>query len=273
MTDAATRADLKRDLKKIGLGEGDAVYVHSSLKMVGWIDGGIGTLVDAFMDALGRDGTLAVPTHTYSYAGRGAPPYDPVTSESTTGVFPETVRTRPDALRSGHASHSSAAIGARAKYLTENHDPADALGTESPLRRLYEINGKVLLIGVTQSSNTILHLAEMLSGVPYTKLHYDASWGDATHAVTPGGGIVRTAQVRYPGCSGNFNVMNEYLLEAGAMRTGIIGQADSYLMDARPTVEKAVALINGRPDFLLCGWSRCPCCPPRRALLKNLGLI
>jgi len=218
---------------------------------------------------LGSGGTLAVPTHTYSYMGKDYPPFDHANSVSRTGAFTEAVRKHRGALRSGHASHSSAAIGKFAAYLTENHDPANALGNESPLYRVYALGGKVLLMGVTQKSNTMLHLAEELSGVKYTELCYDETLSDKVYEILPDGSITETTQLKFPGCSGSFNAINESLTRAGAMNIGKIGNADSYLINARAMVDIAVAIIKETPDFFLCRSAGCPCCPRRREYMKK----
>ena len=119
---------LIEDLQKVGLCPGDTVYVHTSLKRIGWIEGGANALIDAFVKVLGVHGTLAVPTHTLSFVDLGVPPYDPAQTPTYLGALPNAVRSHPSAHRSGHASHSSAAIGEHAAYLTENHDPRHALG-------------------------------------------------------------------------------------------------------------------------------------------------
>jgi aminoglycoside 3-N-acetyltransferase len=63
MDNGITRKKLVEDLQGIGLQRGDLVYVHSSMKRVGWIQDGINGLTDAFLEVLGEEETLAVPTH------------------------------------------------------------------------------------------------------------------------------------------------------------------------------------------------------------------
>ena len=272
MADGAITFDtLVSDLRGIGLRESDIVYVHSSMKKVGWIEGGIVTLVEAFLHVLGSEGTLAVPTHTYSFTGKDEPPFDRENSICQTGAFCEAVRKYPGAKRSGNASHSSAAVGKLAEYITSNHDPANAVGYESPLYRIYVSGGKVLLLGVSQVSNTMIHLAEFLSGVPYTDLHYDSSWNNSTHEILADGTIVETVQTKFCGCSGKFKIMDEILSAAGAMTRGMIGDADSRLIDAKYMVDAATELIKKTPEIFFCDNARCPCCPPRRAYMKEKG--
>ena len=57
-----TKEDIKRSLRRLGLQEGDLCIVHSSLKSFGYVDGGAQTVIDAFEEVLGKEGTLAMPT-------------------------------------------------------------------------------------------------------------------------------------------------------------------------------------------------------------------
>lgn len=260
---------LIEDLTALGLRCGDSVYVHTAMKQIGWIEGGAAALLEAFLEVLGPEGTLAVPTHTLSFPGRTPEPYVPGETPTLLGRFPEEVRRHPQALRSGHASHSSAAIGAQAAFLTGGHDPAHALGKDSPLYRLSRSGGKTLLLGVDNRANTAIHLAESLAGMPYVRLPYDASWGDETAARLPDGSIQRVRQVEYPGCSEEFERLALLFAEAGIVRTGRVGRAQARLCDTGRMVELAQAALRQQPDMLLCSDADCPCCPARHRLMES----
>jgi len=263
------KESLINDIKNIGVNKGDIIYIHSSLKSIGWIEDGIDTLTEAFLDALGDEGTLAVPTHTLAFVERHVPPYDPKETPTSLGAYPDAVWRHPLAKRSAHATHSSAAIGAKADFLTENHDPTNALGYDSPIYKMVRSKGKILLIGVSQISNTTVHLAESLAA-PYCKLHYDSSWGDTTHTKLPDGTVKTYKQMEFPGCSSNFDQIEKYLINTGVIKFGKIGNAESRLIDAAGMIEIVCGLIRNQPDILLCDNPKCPCCPPRRKLIKEI---
>src|SRR6476620_8104681 len=89
------------------------------------------------------------------------PAYDPATTPSVgMGVVAELFRTWPGAQRSRHPGRSCAAHGRRANELVERQDLEEPFGDQSPLGKLYTLDGYVLLIGVDHSRNTSLHLAE-----------------------------------------------------------------------------------------------------------------
>lgn len=265
-----TRESLVRDLRALGLRAGDTVYVHSSMKKIGWMAEGPETLLHALLEVLGEEGTLAVPNHTLSFPGWGREPYDRAETPTLLGLFPETVRRDPRALRSGHGSHATAAIGAKAAYLTENHDPCHALGYDSPLHRLYRMGGRILLLGVTHTSNTSIHLAESLSGVGYTVLPYDASWG-AEVACREEGEVHLYRQVEFPGCSGGFQVLDAELTAKGIQKIGQVGFAESRLVETQGLIDTAVARMHEDPGYLLCRRDDCPSCPGRWDMLRERG--
>lgn len=174
-----TRASLTSDLTRLGLGPGATVLVHSSLKSLGWVCGGVPAVIQALTDAVGPAGTVVVPTQSGEYsdpAGWENPPvpeswweairenmpaYDPaVTPTAGMGRIPEQLRTWPGAVRSAHPQVSFAALGARAREIVEPHPLKDGLGPGSPLGRMAESGTQVLFLGTGYASCTAFHLAE-----------------------------------------------------------------------------------------------------------------
>lgn len=181
----ATVASLAADLTRLGVRPGSAVLVHASFASLGWVCGGPTALLHALEHSLGPQGTLVVPTHSGDLSDPAKwvnPPVPepwwptirehmpPYRSEETPtysmGVVAELFRTWPGVLRSQHPQVSFAARGPHAERITSNHELAYSLGETSPLARLYEIDGDVLLIGVGHESNTSLHLAEYRADLP-----------------------------------------------------------------------------------------------------------
>ena len=167
-------------LRNVGLTAGDAVMVHTSLSHIGYVCGGAQTIIEALIDVVGQEGTIMMPTQSWKNLDPNTgvhwdvdeqywdlirqhwPAYDKhITPTNTMGATAEMFRKWPGALRSDHPARSVAAWGKHAKYLTENHDLCDIFGEESPVGKLYKLDGKVLLLGVDYDKNTSIHLADV----------------------------------------------------------------------------------------------------------------
>ncbi|NMO94370.1 AAC(3) family N-acetyltransferase [Paenibacillus lemnae] len=179
-----TQEDLMFDLTQAGLKEGQTVIVHISLSKLGFVVGGAETLIRAMLKIVGPEGTLMVPSQTWKNLDPAAgvhweepqewwptirqhwPAYDKhVTPAIGMGVTAEMLRRWPGAFRSDHPARSFAAVGRHAEYLTANHDLSNIFGQDSPLDKLYQLNGHILLLGVGYDKCTSLHLVE-------TRAHY-----------------------------------------------------------------------------------------------------
>jgi aminoglycoside 3-N-acetyltransferase len=174
-----TRQTLAVDLRQLGVEPGMILLVHSSLSSLGWVNGGPVAVIQALLDVLTPTGTLIMPTHSsglsdpalwenppvpkkwWATIRETMPAFEPaLTPALGMGRIAEVFRTMPEALRSYHPAVSFTALGPRAEAITDNHQLEYPLGNDSPLGRIYDLGGWVLLMGVDYGSNTSFHLAE-----------------------------------------------------------------------------------------------------------------
>ncbi|MEE9377138.1 MAG: AAC(3) family N-acetyltransferase [Candidatus Lokiarchaeia archaeon] len=184
-----TITTLKHDFKTLGIKPGIVVIMHSSLSKIGWTVGGPVAVISALMHILTSEGTLIMPTFSsdnsdpsqwenppvpenwWEIIRNEMPAYNPeITPTRGMGIIVETFRKWPNVVRSNHPVSSFAAWGKYAEIITKNHELLADLGEDSPLARIYELDGHILLLGVSHENNTSLHLAEYRSN--YFKKRY-----------------------------------------------------------------------------------------------------
>lgn len=179
------KRDILKALEAVGVRPGQTIMVHTSLSALGFVCGGAQVVIEALLEAVGKDGTLMMPTQSWKNLDPTAgvhwqepeewwqairdnwPAYNKdITPTNTMGAVAEMFRKWPGALRSDHPARSVAALGKHAEYLTKEHDLSDIFGETSPVGKLYALDGYVLLIGVGYDKNTSLHLADVRADYP-----------------------------------------------------------------------------------------------------------
>jgi len=250
-----TKQDIVNGLTELGLAPGDTVVVHSSLSSFGQVDGDADTVVDALVEVLGPKGTLAVPTFNFEPGV-----FDHAATPSIAGKITEAVRARPNAIRSNHPTHSVTVIGLLAETIVEDHEKVDPFARGSALWRAVQVGAKILQLGVTHTTNSTVHVAEEIVGVPYLQRQRYVG------IKQPDGKVIHK-WIRRPGCSQGFNAIDELLYERGAIEEVMIGSCKTRLMSARALVDAAIEMLESDPTSLLCTRPDCGICAESRAMI------
>jgi len=245
------KSDIVQGLRALGLKEGDAVLVHTSLSSFGYVEGGADTVIDALLETVGPSGTVMVPTHTATpeHSAKNPPVFSPSTTPCLAGRIPETFRKRPEAIRSRDPTHSVAAIGAKARYLTKDHEKCiTPCGVGSPYLKLAEIDGYILFIGIGLECNTTFHAVEELANSPY---HLQPDWVDGKIINDDGTVEVVRQKIHLWAAERDFQKMEPIILSEGIMRKDKIGNAVVRFVRAKPMIELTLKLLEKDPGYLL----------------------
>lgn len=172
-----TKDEIVERLKMLGAEEGGVLLVHAAVSECGYVRGGAETVLEALEEAVGKQGTVLFPAFTRPYIYLGEPcrewafrPYDPADlSQIWTGELPKTVlRTRKDALRSRHVSHSWCGFGPLAEACLMRHEADEPpCCPDSPPGIAMRHGAKILHFGSGLSSTTFLHVIEDACDVPF----------------------------------------------------------------------------------------------------------
>lgn len=248
-----SKESLKKQLQGLGIGKGDQIMVHSSLKSMGWIAGGAQAVVEALMETVTETGTIVMPSQSgdnsdpvywmeppipenwHDELRQKLPAYDPhLTALRGMGKIAECFHRHPLTIRSPHPAHSFMAWGKDAEEWMRDHPLDDSFGNGSPLAKMMESELQILLIGVGFDTCTALHYAE------YAQDNRTTSPQGA--AITAGGQrvwqkfeCVDMDSDRFPEIAKDF---------PGEIKTGHLGQADTKMTLMQPLVEFGIEWLQ-----------------------------
>ncbi|HEX2855544.1 MAG TPA: AAC(3) family N-acetyltransferase [Opitutaceae bacterium] len=242
---------LRSDLGRLGVAPGRAVVVHSSLRPVGAVDGGADTVIRALGESLGQTGTLLFPNLNipHEFTAENPPRFDlqkdPI--RERLGVLPQVFKHSYAREFSRHPTHAMMGVGPHCARLFAGHEESGLpCGPGTPWWRLGEIGGAILLLGVTQQSNTSIH------GPEERHATYQLSAAPIDGVVIDAGREFRvSSRLHRWGNASDFSRINPWLEKAGGLLRGKVGDAECLLVDARIFQTEVVARLRTDPRFLL----------------------
>jgi aminoglycoside 3-N-acetyltransferase len=146
------------------------------------------------------------------------------------------------------------AIGARADWLTRDQPWDHPEGPGSPLAKLVEAGGQVLMLGAPLETLTILHYAEAMVDSPEKRLvtyripvreGNEVVWKEVRDHDTSDRGAFPYERFVAPGRDA-FDLIGTEAIEAGCGWRGRVGEADSHLFEAQALVRFAMSWMEER---------------------------
>jgi aminoglycoside 3-N-acetyltransferase len=254
-----SRDDVLCALRAVGVREGDVVFTHSSVAMLGLPEVGldaqaIGAMfLSAFREAAGANGTWVLPAYTYSYTKNEI--YDPATVPPTPemGLLPSALWHHPDAVRSLDPIFSVIAIGARAEELTAGV-PASCFGEDSIYARLIEVDGAICNFGIGSHSALLHHIEQTLEvSYRYPKAFNGMSILNAGRQLTSI--VYNVRDLHRPEHEPYFMRLDRDGRADGSLAVATLGRGEVNLIRARRMAQLARDGLARRADYLVVGGS------------------
>lgn len=250
-----SEAQLQQALQEVGLTSGDIVFVQADLDALGSEcrspsrEQRSATVLRALRDITGLNGTIVVPTYTFSFC-RGER-FDTATTPtgggpwSPSAEFLEHVRTLPDALRSFDPIHSAAGVGPATIRLLGDL-PATCFGDGSLQHRLRREGARLCTLGLDMGEATMVHHAEAMAEVPfrYRKLFT----GTVVHnGIARRTGWVYEVRVQAPNFTLDASEVVEEALARGVIRQARIGRGIVQSADAQAFFDLVYRMLERNP--------------------------
>jgi len=231
---------LARDLGRLGVRPAGVLAVHMSYRAVRPVAGGPAGVIEALRLAVGPEGTMVMP----SWTGNDDAPFEPhkTPADASLGVTADMFWRRPEARRSDHP-FAFAALGPKAESITGDPIPIPPHGLESPIGRVYESDGQVLLLGVGHDANTTMHLAEGLARVPYSVPKHCT--------ILKNGHPLRIDYREIDHCCRRFTLVDDWLRPTNLQQEGPAGHAHARLMRSRDVVAAVRERLQRDPLLFL----------------------
>jgi aminoglycoside N3'-acetyltransferase len=254
---------LEYNLVSLGIKKGDTLLVRADLGAIGKIDTrNREDYINCMLNAVGVEGTIVGLSFTNSFSifNKNKNVIFERNSKTYTGAFSNTMLKFKNSLRSSHPTNSYVAIGKYAEYILKEHD--ETSGAYEPIRKLMELNAKMILIGCVESSPgfTTTHLAEVDLG-----LHKRIIFPTLSASYYKNKGELKIFRRKDLGsCSSTFYKFYGFYVRKKLLKQGYVGNAYSILIDAEKAYSLDYEILKAEPKITICNNPSCKLCRMRR---------
>jgi aminoglycoside 3-N-acetyltransferase len=258
-----SKETLSFDLGKIGIAEGDLLFVTANLGAIGYAAKNrsqtINDIVEVILHAVGESGTVVAASYTDSFF-RLQPDKEVIfshNSASNSGPLSNAFLQNPRSVRSMHPTNSYVGIGPLAEKILRDHDSADMSYT--PIGKMVSLGAKNLMLGTIDKTNAPMcfHYAQEQLGI--TRRSPYAGWFQTYHKREDDSIVIFTRNDA-GGCSRGAHNLYGKLLTAGAMRMGYVGKANCALIDGQSSLKIIRDAIKLQSKISSCEDKLCTSC-------------
>jgi aminoglycoside N3'-acetyltransferase len=236
MQNALTQEDIAAALHQMGLRRGDAVEVHSSMRSMGFVEGGAPAVIRALIEVVSEKGAILMSTYRVT-------PLIPLTEEEKKlGITAKVRKFGPENdCKSGMGIIADTFRRWPGTSLGEGINRVSAWGRDARLhsqgyQHLFDIGGWVLLIGVDIHRCSSMHTAEDKAGMP-EKIETYFELPIALQAQYPRDQwYVEYSEPGRPAPADAWGKIQKEAEERGLLKHGSIGEAECLLFKARDVV-------------------------------------
>ena len=235
--------------RNCGVSQGDVVFLHSDALVTAELHGNdinqnVDTLFGGITDLLGLEGTLVLPTFTYS-ATKGEV-YNVQQTQSDVGLLTEFFRKRPAVRRSLNPIFSVAACGSKADSFSRS-SANDCFGHDSCFGLIYKYNSWIFTLGCSFDRITFIHYLDQIACV-------DHRYFKTFPATIINDRDIQTFDVRYlvrdidRKTKAKMENLKNRLSEDGKIQTAEMGRALLTGVKAQDFYNTAFEMIRNQPN-------------------------
>lgn len=256
-----SRTALESDLRKLGIKEGDMIFIRISYKSIGKVEGGPKTVIDAILNVIGKNGTLLatafperIPTYKKFFQkncvySKGMKPI--------TGAIPSVMCCYPSAFFSENPVSPYVAIGHEAELLTQMHT-VDSESYEIVRIMIEKYQPKCLRVGGDVLDGTA-HLA-FSEGLKHHNA-YQRRLPEGIYYIKDGKRKWKERTVSAFCYDGFRNFFMQHIENSSAvLATGKVGNGQAMVTSMKETYEIEKKHITPNPSILLCSSPKCLKC-------------
>jgi aminoglycoside 3-N-acetyltransferase len=259
-----SKKTITSDLNKIGIKKGDVLLVTSNLGVMTRGMLSAEEVLHIFLEILGKEGTLVVPSYTPSFYSLKKSNYTfTMDAPSKTGALSNAMLQHPDSIRSRHPTNSVVAIGKKAHFIVSGHNESSAVC--EAVQKLIHLNAKMISIGISSrnfwsggvSGFPSIHVVENELGLSKRRIF---PWLQKVHYISEKGKRQVFRRSDRGLCTKSNWKFYSYYIRDGFMIAAYVGNAYTLLINSKISYEIEKKILSTNPKFHMCDDIDCMQC-------------